>query len=82
MVLTRIILDYIPFFFGVNTFDEVIAKYSNNGTNSFKKLIDSFQKSTKSIKDIKFELLPQKLKHIDYSQELDFLLSEVLGHLS
>ena len=86
IALVRIILDHIPPIFGLNNFSEVANNYS--GGRSFKKSMSNLLNSSKNIADNhlhsqvqKKEVLPTP-QQVDYRNDLDLLLSEIIKTLS
>jgi len=80
-MLGRAIIDHIPPLFGFSTFNEVA---NNIGNTSFKKNMGYLNISMRSISDNylhmtirKKENLPNE-NQVDFSRELDFLLSEII----
>lgn len=81
-VLMRAIIDHIPPIFGCKNFSEVSNNY--NGTKSFKKSMEHLNVSLRNISDSylhthirKKETLPNKTQ-IDFSSDMDVLLSEII----
>lgn len=84
-LLLRAIIDHIPPIFGFKNFSEVVNNY--NGGKSFKELMERLDKSSRKLADIylhkqisKKESLPN-FTQINYSAELDILLSEIINQL-
>jgi hypothetical protein len=82
IVLLRSILDHIPPIFGFITFSEVCAGY---GKRTFKEISSRLNSSSRKIADSylhdpirKKETLPNKTQ-VNFSQELDYLLAEVIS---
>ena len=82
-LLVRSIIDHIPPFFGMKNFNEVANNYSK-GTRSFMKSMQNLNNSLRNIADNnihsqirKKEILPTP-NQIDFSQDLDVLLSEII----
>jgi hypothetical protein len=83
--ITRTILDHVPPAFGVNTFQEVA---NNVGGKSFKKSMQRLQGAARDIADHnlharmqKSDALPNEVQ-VDFKQELDQLLEQVVIRLS
>ncbi|KAB1230848.1 hypothetical protein [Chryseobacterium viscerum] len=81
-MLLRGIIDHIPPIFGCKNFSEVTNNY--NGSKSFKKSMEHLNVSLRNISDSylhthirKKESLPNKTQ-IDFSRDLDVLLSEII----
>ena len=81
-MLIRAIIDHIPPLFGCKNFSEVSNNY--NGSKSFKKSMEHLNVSLRNISDSylhthirKKEVLPNKTQ-IDFSRDMDVLLSEVI----
>ena len=81
----RAIIDHIPPIFGFKNFSEVVNNY--NRGRSCKELIERLDKSSRKLADIylhkqisKKEDLPN-FTQINYSAELDILLSEIINKL-
>ncbi len=81
--LVRAVIDHIPSIFGYINFKTFANEYSN-GTKSFKKSMMNLNTSLRNIADNnihsqvrKKEVLPNKTQ-VDFSQDLDVLLSEVV----
>lgn len=84
--LTRALLDHVPPIFGCKTFAEVANNYS--GSKSFKSSMQHLQNSARSIGDSHLhsqirekEALPTATQ-VNFSNDLDVLLSEVIRVLS
>ena len=82
VMLTRAILDHVPPIFNCATFAEVANNYS--GTKSFKQAMLHLENSSRKIADYylhsqirKSESLPN-VTQIDFSNDLDFLLAEII----
>lgn len=82
-LLVRGIIDHIPPIFGFKNFAEVANNYSG-GTQSFKKAMGNLDKSLRNIADNNIhsqarskEVLPTT-NQIDFTPELDLLLSEIV----
>jgi hypothetical protein len=82
-LLLRTIINHVPPLFGFQTFDQVVANYG--GGTSFKKNMDTLNQSLRSIADHythltirKKEPLPNEIQ-VDFKQNLDFLLSEIVS---
>ena len=80
-MIVRSIIDHVPPLFGCNKFSEVANNYG--GTKSFKESMKNLNKSSRKIADSylhtqirKKEVLPNK-NQIDFSNDLDVLLSEI-----
>lgn len=83
LVLLRAIIDHVPPIFGFKTFAEVANNYSDGG-KSFKKVMLHLDSPLRNIADHiihspvrKKEALPTK-NQVDFTQELDLLLSEIV----
>jgi len=81
-MLTRSVLDHVPPIFGSKSFLEVSNNYG--GTKSFKESMKHLEGSSRKISDHhlhtqirKSEVLPTA-KQVDFSQDLDLLLSEII----
>ncbi|SFC94461.1 hypothetical protein SAMN05421780_11366 [Flexibacter flexilis DSM 6793] len=81
--LARAIIDHTPPIFGFSNFSEVANNYSG-GTRSFKKSMQNLDNSLRNIADNnihsqvrKKEVLPTTTQ-VDFTQELDLLLSEIV----
>ncbi|MCG2793051.1 MAG: hypothetical protein L6262_05860 [Weeksellaceae bacterium] len=81
-MLIRGIIDHIPPLFGCKNFSEVSNNY--NGSKSFKKSMEHLNVSLRNISDSylhthirKKETLPNKTQ-IDFSRDMDVLLSEII----
>ena len=81
-LLARAIIDHVPPVFGSKNFSEVANSYTG-GTRSFKKAMLNLDNSLRNIADNNIhsqmrskEVLPTQAQ-VDFSQELDLLLSEV-----
>lgn len=86
IMLCRAIIDHIPPIFGVSNFNEVANNYS--GTRSFKKSMEHLNISSRNIADQHLhtqirnsESLPT-LTQVDFSNDLDVLLSEIVRLLN
>ncbi|MBT8439474.1 MAG: hypothetical protein KJO91_07080 [Gammaproteobacteria bacterium] len=86
IMLCRAIIDHVPPVFGVNNFNEVANNYS--GTSSFKKSMGHLNISSRNIADQHLhthirnsETLPT-LTQVDFSNDLDVLLSEIVRLLN
>lgn len=84
-MLCRAIIDHIPPIFNVNTFNEVANNY---GSKSFKRNMLNLNNSLRNIADSylhqtirKKETLPNKTQ-IDFKNDLDVLLAEIIRFLS
>lgn len=82
VMLTRAILDHVPPIFGSSSFQQVANNYS--GAKSFKEAMQNLENSSRKISDYylhsqirKSESLPN-VTQIDFSNNVDFLLSEVI----
>jgi len=82
IMLCRAIIDHVPPIFGVNNFNEVANNYS--GTRSFKKSMEHLNNSSRNIADQHLhtqvrssETLPT-LTQVDFSNDVDVLLSEIV----
>lgn len=80
--LTRALLDHVPPIFGVRNFAEVANNYA--GSKSFKDAMDHLQNSARKIGDAHLhtqirgaEVLPVGTQ-VNFSNSLDFLLSEIV----
>jgi hypothetical protein len=80
-MLVRILLDHVPPIFGFRTFNEVANNYEGK---SFRKAAQNLQNSLRNIADYHIhmpirnkEVLPNDLQ-VDFSHDLDLLLSEVI----
>lgn len=87
VMLVRAIIDHVPPIFGCKNFKEVANNYSGGG-GSFKSSMANLDKSSRKIADRylhthvrKKETLPT-IKQVDFSNDLDVLLSEVVRVLS
>lgn len=85
IVLTRALLDHIPPIFECNKFAEVANNY--DGSKSFKEAMKNLENSSRKIADHylhsqirKRESLPT-VKQIDFSNDIDFLLAEIIRGL-
>lgn len=85
-LLVRAIIDHTPPIFDCNNFSEVANNYSG-GTKSFKKSMKTLDSSLRNIADNnihsqvrKKEVLPTKTQ-VDFTPELDLLLSEIVRTL-
>ncbi len=85
VIISRAILDHIPPIFGFKTFNDVASQY---GVPSFKKNMSQLNSSMRSISDHylhttirKKESLPNDTQ-VDFSQNLDMLLSEISRKLN
>lgn len=81
-MLLRSIINHIPPIFGFTKFNEVVNSYK--GTKSFKDSISKLESSSRSIADSylhtlirKKEVLPNS-NQVDFSNDLDVLLSEIV----
>lgn len=81
IMLCRAILDHVPPIFDVRSFDEVANNYA--GSKSFKESMDRLSNSSRKIADQHLhtqirssEVLPT-ITQVDFSNDLDVLLSEV-----
>lgn len=82
VMLTRAILDHVPPVFNCSNFSEVANNYS--GAKSFKQAMQHLENSSRKISDYYLhsqirnsESLPN-VTQIDFSNDLDFLLAEVV----
>lgn len=82
IVLTRSILDHVPPIFDCKSFSEVANNYSGN--KSFKEAMQRLESSSRKIADHYLhtqirssESLPN-VTQVDFSNEIDFMLSEVV----
>jgi len=82
-MVTRSILDHVSPLFNVKSFTEVANNYSG-GTRSFKDSMRKLEESSRKISDMnlhtqirKSEILPNA-RQVDFSQDLDVLLSEIV----
>lgn len=82
-LLFRAIIDHVPPVFGCKNFTEVANNYSG-GTSSFKKAMQKFDNVLRNIADNNIhsqirqkEVLPTPIQ-INFTQELDLLLSEII----
>jgi len=80
-MLVRMLLDHVPPIFGFKTFNEVANNYEGK---SFRKAAQNLQNSLRNIADYLIhmpirnrEVLPSRLQ-VDFSHDLDLLLSEVI----
>lgn len=80
--LTRALLDHVPPIFGVRSFGEVANNYA--GSKSFKEAMEHLQNSARKIGDAHLhtqiraaEILPVATQ-VNFSNSLDFLLSEIV----
>lgn len=81
-MIARAIIDHIPPIFGTKTFSEISSNYS--GSRSFKESMQHFGNSVRKIADAHLhvqirsrEVLPTRTQ-VDFSQDLDVLLAEVV----
>ncbi len=81
-MLLRAILDHVPPVFGCNNFSEIANNYS--GSKSFKESMKRLSESSRKIADMYLhvqirskESLPNNTQ-VDFSNELDVLLSEII----
>lgn len=86
VILTRSILDHVPPIFGCASFQQIANNYS--GAKSFKEAMQNLENSSRKISDYylhsqirKSEALPN-VTQIDFSNNLDFLLAEIVRVLS
>ena len=86
-MIGRTIINHIPPIFGLKNFNEVSNNYSN-GSQSFKKSMNSLNNSLKNIADgflhqtiRKTETLPNTTQ-VNFSQDLDVLLEEIVRILN
>lgn len=86
IMLCRAIIDHVPPVFGLRTFDEVANNYA--GTRSFKESMERLNRSSRKIADQHLhtqirngEVLPT-ITQVDFSNDFDLLLSEVVRILS
>jgi hypothetical protein len=84
-MLVRTVINHVPPIFGYQSFAEVANNY---GGGSFKKSMQNLQNSLKNIADSnlhlpirKTEVLPTKVQ-VNFSQDLDVLLAEIVRLLS
>jgi len=82
IMLCRAIIDHVPPIFDANNFNEVANNYA--GTKSFKKSMEHLNNSSRNIADQHLhtqirssETLPT-ITQVDFSNDLDVLLSEVV----
>jgi hypothetical protein len=82
IVLLRSILDHVPPIFQFDTFSEVCGGY---GKKTFKEITSRLNESSRKIADSylhdpirKRETLPNKTQ-VNFSQELDYLLAEIIS---
>ena len=80
--LTRMLIDHIPPIFGFNTFAEIANNYS--GSKSFKDSMKHLENSSRKIADQYLhshirakEVLPN-INQVDFSNDIDVLLSEII----
>ncbi|HLU85070.1 MAG TPA: hypothetical protein VKZ45_06330 [Vicingaceae bacterium] len=85
-LLVRTIIDHIPPIFGFKNFSQLANNYAD-GTKSFKKSMLNLDNSLRNIADNNIhsqvrtkEVLPTKTQ-VDFTQELDLLLSEIVRKL-
>jgi hypothetical protein len=83
IMLCRAIIDHVPPIFGMNTFNEVANNYGAGG-RSFKESMERLNVSSRKIADQHLhtpirdkEVLPT-ITQVDFSNELDVLLGEVV----
>ena len=83
IMLTRAIIDHVPPIFGCKDFAEVANNYSGSG-RSFKSSMKNLQDSSRKIADQhlhtpirKKESLPT-IRQVDYSNDVDVLLAEIV----
>jgi hypothetical protein len=82
MMLIRAILDHVPPIFGLSSFAQVASNYSGNGS-SFKKSMERLEKHARTISDrylhsqIRSQEIAPTMNEVDFSSELEGLLSEV-----
>jgi hypothetical protein len=81
-MLVRSIMDHVPPIFGVATFVQVGSNYA--GSRSFKESMSAFESSARKIADAhlhtqirRTEVLPTSVQ-VNFSQQLDMLLSEIV----
>lgn len=86
IILCRAIIDHVPPIFGMKTFNEVANNYA--GSKSFKESMERLNSSSRKIADQHLhtpirssEVLPN-ITQVDFSNELDLLLSEVVRLLN
>ena len=86
-MLLRAILDHVPPIFNMQNFSEVANNYSN-GNRSFKGHMKRLDETARKIADSHLhvqirskEVLPTPVQ-VEFKQELDLLLSEVVRILS
>ena len=82
VMLTRAILDHVSPIFGCSSFQQIANNYS--GAKSFKEAMQNLENSSRKISDYylhsqirKSESLPN-VTQIDFSNNIDFLLSEII----
>lgn len=82
VMLCRAIIDHVPPIFGCANFNEVANNY--NGGKSFKEIMDRLNSSSRKITDFHLhaqirasEVLPSQTQ-VDFSNDLDFLLGEIV----
>ena len=80
--LTRAVIDHVPPVFGMKSFSEVASNYA--GARSFKDAMGNVDRASRKIADShlhtqirKKEDLPTQTQ-VNFSQELDFLLGEII----
>jgi hypothetical protein len=82
-LLVRAIIDHIPPIFGFKNFSEVANNYSG-GTRSFKKSMQTLNNSLRNIADnnihsqVRNKEVLTTTTQVDFTQELDLLLSEIV----
>lgn len=86
IMLVRSILDHVPPIFGVQSFSEVANNY--NGGRSFKEIMGRLDSTSRKIADMhlhtqirRHEPIPNRIQ-VDFSNEVDVLLSEVQAVLT
>lgn len=86
VMLTRSILDHVPPILGCASFQQIANNYA--GAKSFKEAMQNLENSSRKISDYylhsqirKSEALPN-VTQIDFSNNLDFLLAEIIRVLS
>lgn len=84
--LVRVLIDHVPPVFGVSNFKEVCSTYAGN--RSFKEAMNNLDKTSRKISDNiihsqirRREVLPNNTQ-VDFSNDVDLLLSEVIRILS
>lgn len=86
VLLTRAIIDHVPPIFGVGAFAEVANNYP--GPKSFKQSMRHLEKSARGIADghLHVQIRPKEVlptsTQVDFSRDLDVLLSEIVRILS